>query len=284
MWRFFVFLYFVFLNMKKNKILLLLGIILALLAIYEYNKDESNKKVVEPIETNRKESSIQLDLLLPKSIGNQVIQHTIYALSYNETHEQADWVAYKLYKNSINDSVKRKDDFRIDPKVITSSATLSDYKKSGYDRGHLAPAKAMSFSKETMSESFYMSNMSPQKPSFNRGIWKKLEEKVRSWILISDSLYVVTGPVLDKKLGSIGVNNVSIPRAYYKAILRFKNSQIMGIGFLLNNKKSSLPLNSFTTPIDSIEIVTGLDFFYQLNDSIENRVEENNVLEDFIKE
>jgi endonuclease G len=269
--------------MKKNKTLLLVGTILTLLAIYQYNKDESNKKVIEAIETNQKESSMQLDFLLPKSIGNQVIQHTIYTLSYNENHEQADWVAYKLYKNSINDSVKRKDDFRIDPKVTTSSATLSDYKRSGYDRGHLAPAKVMSFSNKTMSESFYMSNMSPQKPSFNRGIWKKLEEQVRSWIHVSDTLYVVTGPVLDKKLGSIGANNVSIPRAYYKVILRFKNSQITGIGFLLNNEKSSLSLNSFTTPIDSIETVTGLDFFYQLNDSIENSVEENNTLEDFIK-
>lgn len=269
--------------MKKNNILLLLGTILTLLAIYQYNKDESNKRVIEAIEINHKESSIQLDFLLPKSIGNQVIQHTIYTLSYNENHEQADWVAYKLYKNSINDSVKRKDDFRIDPKVATSSATLSDYKRSGYDRGHLAPAKAMSFSKETMSESFYMSNMSPQKPSFNRGIWKKLEEQVRSWIHISDSLYVVTGPVLDNELGSIGANNVSVPRAYYKAILRFKNSQIMGLGFLLDNEKSSLPLSSFIASIDSIEVITGLDFYYQLKDSIENRVEENDALEDFIK-
>ena len=268
--------------MKKNKILLLLGIILTLLAIYEYNKDESNKKVVETNEKNRKESSIQLDLLLPKSTGNQVIQHTIYALSYNETHEQADWVAYKLYKNSINDSVKRKDDFRIDPKVITSSATLSDYKKSGYDRGHLAPAKAMSFSKETMSESFYMSNMSPQKPSFNRGIWKKLEEKVRSWIHISDSLYVVTGPVLKNPLGFIGKNKVTIPKAYYKVVIRFKSNKLSGIGFLLDNRKSSKSINSFAVAIDSVEKITGINFFYKLKLEVQDRVEQNSKFDSFL--
>ena len=87
---------------------------------------------------------------------------------------------------------KRKNDFRIDPVVKTVSATPADYRNSGYDRGHLCPAGDMAFSEIAMSESFYMSNISPQVPSFNRGIWKTLEQKVRDWSLdMILQLYIV---------------------------------------------------------------------------------------------
>ncbi|MFT4576219.1 MAG: endonuclease G, partial [Polaribacter sp.] len=135
---------------------------------------------------------------------------------------------------------------------------------------------------ETMSESFYMSNMSPQNPSFNRGIWKKLEGKVRNWISISDSLYVVTGPVLNDSLGFIGRNTVTMPRAYYKSIIRFKNNEMFGIGFLLKNEKSSRDLKSFSVSIDSIEKITGLDFFENLTDAIQNKIEKNSNFAFFI--
>ncbi|NVK53489.1 MAG: DNA/RNA non-specific endonuclease [Flavobacteriaceae bacterium] len=279
--------------LKRKQILAFFLVLITGGVIYYYNSDtgfeikENKEEIYEEVITNK--DSLQnanvksISFLLPKPTSNQIVKHTKFVLSYNETHEQADWVAYKLDKNSINNSVKRKDNFRVDPKVTTISASLPDYKNSGYDRGHLAPAKAMSFSKETMSESFYMSNMSPQKPSFNRGIWKKLEEQVRDWIAISDSLYVVTGPVLDNSLEVIGENKVTVPRAYYKTILRFKNAKIYGIGFLLKNEKSSRALQTFSTSIDSIEKVTQLDFYYLLADDIENIVEKNKILSNFLK-
>ena len=116
---------------------------------------------------------------LPSQQGNgQIVHHTNYTLQYNEEHEQASWVAYRLTGQQIqNPSTKRKDNFRSDPKVKTGSASLSDYKGSGYDRGHLAPAADFKWSATAMSESFYMSNMSPQVPSFNRGIWKNMKSR-----------------------------------------------------------------------------------------------------------
>ena len=125
--------------------------------------------------------------------------------------------------------------------------------------------KAMSYSKQSVSESFLMSNMSPQLPLFNRGVWKRLEKQVRDWIAISDSLYVVTGPVLISSLPTIGENKVSIPKAYYKAILRFCKGDINGIGFLLKHEKSSKKIADFATSIDTIEKITGLNFFYLLS-------------------
>jgi len=212
--------------------------------------------------------------LKPKPIsGEQIIDHFGYSLSYNEDHEQASWVFYELTDNEVLGSVKRKDQFRSDPNVKTGSASLSDYKGSGYDRGHLAPAGDMKWSSTAMSESFFMSNMSPQNPSFNRGIWKKLENKVRDWVINDQTIYVVTGGVLTDSLNAIGENQVSVPNHYYKVVLDYTKPVIRGIGFILPNERSNLSLMNFAVSIDSVEIFTGIDFYYSLPDSIEDSIE-----------
>jgi endonuclease G, mitochondrial len=271
----------------KRVVLLLVSICIIIVSIFVFTTEKKSTETIDNNEVFEDSLSFskgsKLFYLYPKFTENQIVYHKIYTLSYSEKDEQAAWVAYKLDKNSINDSIKRKDNFREDPSISTGSATLNDYLNSGYDRGHLAPAKAMSFNKVTMSESFFMSNMSPQVPSFNRGIWKKLEEEVRGWIGISDSLYVVTGPVLDNPKGTIGYQNVTVPRAYYKTMLRFNNNTITAIGFLLNNEKSDKTISAFVTSIDSIEKITQLDFFQQLPDSIETVLENNTNLKIFLK-
>ena len=212
--------------------------------------------------------------LRPKPIsGEQIIDHFGYSLSYNEEHEQASWVFYELTDKEISGLVKRKDQFRSDPNVKTGSASLSDYKGSGYDRGHLAPAADMRWSPTAMSESFFMSNMSPQNPSFNRGIWKKLENKVRDWVINDQTIYVVTGGVLTDSLDAIGENQVSVPNHYYKVVLDYTKPVIRGIGFILPNERSNLSLMNFAVSIDSVEIFTGIDFYYSLPDSIEDSIE-----------
>ncbi len=108
-----------------------------------------------------------------------IVDHKYYSLCYSEEHEQAAWVSYNLTINEVYGDITRTNNFREDPYIREGSATLDDYRGSGFDRGHLAPAADMAFSTIAMSESFYLSNMSPQAPSFNRGIWKKLESYVR---------------------------------------------------------------------------------------------------------
>jgi endonuclease G, mitochondrial len=207
---------------------------------------------------------------LPKSYG-EIIKHRHYSLSYNETHEQANWVHYKLNPAFLSGSTPRKDSFKSDPLVSTKSATKSDYKGSGYDRGHLAPAADMKYNSLAMLESFYMSNMSPQDPSFNRGIWRRLEETIREWGKNSE-IFISTAGVLNiENLGSIGGNKVTIPSKYYKVIYSPKNNSM--IGFLLSNKGSSSELKSFVVSVDSIESITGIDFFHELPDEIENELE-----------
>ncbi len=211
---------------------------------------------------------------LPQSKqGCEIIKHPGFTLCYNESHEQAEWVAYELTADETISIYKRTDRFLQDPFVKGGSATDADYKGSGFDRGHLAPAADMGWSGESMLASFYYSNMSPQLPGFNRGIWKSLEELIRTWAMQYKSIQVVTGPVLENELPVIGTNKVSVPRYYYKVVLWNDASKPRAIGFLMANQSSSEPLYQFAVSVDEVEKRTGIDFFANLPDEIENKIE-----------
>jgi len=109
-------------------------------------------------------------------------------IAYSKTNEQAFWVYYQLTPENINGTQDRTDDYRSDPSISTCSASLNDYENSGYDRGHLCPVAEMKQNKIAMSETFFLSNMSPQPPSFNSGLWSMLEAKVREWALENNKL------------------------------------------------------------------------------------------------
>jgi endonuclease G len=196
---------------------------------------------------------------LPRLINldDQIIYHTSYTLSYNETHEQPNWVKYMVTKSDLENSVaKRKNNFKEDKTISSGSAQLVDYKGSGYDRGHLAPAATFVDSQKEMDESFYMSNMSPQNPSFNRGIWKKIENYERKMAMEKDTVYVICGGVLTDDLPTIGPNKVSVPRFFYKIIY----TEDWMICFFLKNGKVTGPLYTFTQELTVIEQQVKINF------------------------
>lgn len=213
---------------------------------------------------------LEIPALLP---DENLVQHTAFSLVYSEKHEQAKWVAYQLTAAETEKAHERSDRFLPDPSIASGSATDADYKGSGYDRGHLAPASDMGWSEKTMAESFYYSNMSPQTPSFNRGIWKKGEDLVRQWARKYGSLYVVVGPVLKPGLPSIGPNQVSVPKQYYKVLLHYSETEKKALAFLMENEASSAPLEEFVVSVDSVEKITGIDFFPALPDKEEAELE-----------
>lgn len=192
-----------------------------------------------------------------------------FDLGYNEQFEQASWVAYVLTRGEIESGyVDRTNNFRPDSTIATGSASLKDYRGSGFDRGHLAPAGDMKWNQIAMSESFLMSNMSPQAPSFNRGIWKRLEEHVRSWAIEKDSLYVITGPVLEPIDSFIGENEVGVPGLYFKVLVDLSPPNHDFIAFLLPNTGSSDDLDDYAITVDSLEVITGYDFFASAPDQL----------------
>ncbi|MDD2385757.1 MAG: DNA/RNA non-specific endonuclease [Bacteroidales bacterium] len=212
---------------------------------------------------------------LPKlKRSEEIVCHKAYCLVYSEDHEQAKWVAYVLKLEMLNGDAKRSNKFKEDPKIKTKSANDNDYKGSGYDRGHLAPAGDMSFSEQAMQESFYYSNISPQEPSFNRGIWKKLESEVRSYVEYLNEIYIVTGPVLTEGLPEIGENGVAIPEEYYKAALFVSDTCVEAIAFIMPNKKiSSESVYNYAISVNELEKKTKINFFHNLPFFVERSVE-----------
>ncbi len=218
-------------------------------------------------------ASDNLDLGLPSSLG-QVIERPGYAFCYSEKYEQPLWVSYKLTQTeALSKVAKRKNNFKADKAITTGSAALSDYRRSGFDRGHLAPAADMAWSKEAMSDSFFMTNMSPQLPGFNRGIWKVLESLVRRWSTIEQELYIITGPIITPGFQTIGKGEVAIPQSYYKIAVDLKGPQVKAIAFILPNQASKQPLSDYVASIDQVEELTGLDFLTNLSAELEQSLE-----------
>ncbi|MDI9356734.1 MAG: DNA/RNA non-specific endonuclease [Chitinophagaceae bacterium] len=210
-------------------------------------------------------------LLYPEHNSDEIIHHKAYSLVYKEEYEQALWAGYELTKDEVlTKKVKRNNRFMEDPAIITRSASPDDYKRSGYDRGHLCPAADFRWDEGAMEESFFMSNMSPQVPQFNRGIWKKLEEKVRDWAVIHEKVYIITGPIVQKNHKTIGkYNKIAVPSYYYKIILDYTEPEKKAIAFLLKNENSKENYMNFAVSIDSIEMISGINFFSNIPDSEE---------------
>ncbi len=242
-----------------------------------------NEKVEKevPIEVNAEddvqETKSNVFDFLPSSTTNQIVRHNGYILSYSEENEQAEWVAYELKKSELNynNNDFKRPFFVEDPKVNSTSADWKNYRRSGYDKGHLCPAGDRKYSKAAFDETFYTSNISPQLHDFNEGIWNRLEQKVRYWASKYDGIYVVTGGILDENLPTIGYEDVTVPNYFYKVLLDEQDGEYKMIAFLVPHRDSDRPLYEFVVSVDEIEKRTGIDFFPKLNDAEEARLEKN---------
>lgn len=252
---------------RKTKILITVSIIILIsIIIIKLRKESSN-----PVNSI---STAGLEIPLYES-SDQIIRHTAYTLQYNEANEQPDWVAYFLTSSRLSGNAGRTDNFREDSLVTTGSAQLDDYKRTGYDRGHMAPAGDFKWSQNAMSESFLLSNMSPQIHAFNAGIWEALENQVRSWAAADgDTIFIAAGPVLKTGLPAIGARKkLTVPEYYYKALLRKSSRGLGSVAFLMRHEKSSKPLSAFAITVDSLEQVTGINFFSRLPAAVQAEVE-----------
>lgn len=255
----------------KNRKLYSILVLLLILGVYGYDLFLKEKESFEVVTAGEKVKSATKTEWLPISTSGQVIHHQGYSLSYSEPHEQAEWVAYELKKSHLSTTNFDRPYFEVDHAVKTGAASWKNYKNSGYDRGHLCPAGDRKYSREAYEETFLTSNISPQDPEFNAGIWNTLEQKVRDWAHKYDGVFVVTGGVLKGNLATIGNEKVAVPNQFYKIVYDPENEKM--IAFLMPNQDSNQPLNRFVVSVDSIETLTGIDFFPDLDDELENRLE-----------
>lgn len=266
--------------MKKIQIILLVIILLSLVVFIIFsnlNLFEEDSKPEIPSNFIIKISKIE-DGIPKTTFNHQILKYEGFELSYNEENEQADWTAYILTRKMIkNGENKRKDNFREDKNVTTGSAQLNDYKKSGFDRGHLVPAADMKWSENAMDETFLMSNMSPQYPNFNRKTWKNLEEDIRTWATKNDSLYIFAGPYFGNSTTTIGNNKITVPAYFFKAIYDISYPEYKSIAFFIKNEDSAQDYKKFAITIDSLESITGFDFLPNIDnvETIENNADIN---------
>jgi endonuclease G len=259
--------------MTKTKLLILSVIAFAVIACGNHRR----KHVQKISET--------AGLEIPAKIANRnerIIRHIGYTVSYNAEWKIANWVAYQLTKDEVEGTFPRKDGYQPDPEVpFTQSASTEDYHRSGYDRGHLAPAGDMKWSGQAMEESCYLTNICPQNRNLNGGIWNSLEEQVRGLARQKGMIYVVCGPIVSANHQSIGSNQVAVPNYFYKVLLQNNNGNYSAIAFNFPNISGRKLLSTYAISVDELEQYTGIDFFPALPDSIENKIESEVVFEDW---
>ena len=206
------------------------------------------------------------------------MQHDGFTLSYNKKHRLPNWVAWLLTRERTQGTEKRADNFQPDASVKQGPvAEDTDYRRSGYDRGHMCPAADCKHSRQSMNDCFLLTNICPQTHSLNAGDWKELETATRRWAQRYDSIYVVCGPVIEKgfEYEHIGANKVTVPARFYKVLLRFTApGEAQAIGFIYDNlEKVDRPMQSYAVTVDSVEALTGINFFSKLDKNVERKAE-----------
>ncbi len=213
--------------------------------------------------------------------AEEVVEHAGHMLVYSEKHEQPKWTAHIASPELITGNLARIDSFLPDPDVKTGTAVTADYWNSGFDRGHLVPSADMRWNLEALEGTYLYSNVSPQRPDLNRGRWAELEDWTRRYVYYSKRrLFVATGPVLRDGLPTMQNpghrNEVSIPEQFWKVIADLDGNEPKAIAFVMSNAKQELPVISHAVPVDSVEKLTGIDFFPALDDAVEQQIERMN--------
>lgn len=215
--------------------------------------------------------------------------HSAMAIGFNCQYKMAAWTFHVLTPDVSFGNVTRTNDFRPDNSIACPIAVEQDYfikeEKSdgsiiydgfGFDRGHLAPSADFRWSKQALSESYYYSNMTPQRKGFNRESWAEVETLLRRIVDNNPQNYlIITGPILTDTMKVIekSINKLSIPDYHYKIIADLSSDSPKGMAFLMPNRKCELPASEYVVTIDSIQQLTGLDFFPTLSEKLQKAVE-----------
>lgn len=207
---------------------------------------------------------------LPSS--TPLIHREAYTLAYDGRIKSAGWVYEKLTASSLEGDADRTHlEFREDPLIPeTLRATKEDYKGSGFDRGHLCPAADARVSMQAMEETFYLSNISPQNPQFNRKYWLKLEKHVRDLTQSYDRVYAITGPLFLAKTEKdgkryvhyevIGANEIAVPTHYFKVLHAIRGGEVSTEAYIIPNEpiRQDRPLQDFIVTLEKIEKAAGV--------------------------
>ncbi len=246
-------------------------IILALIALFSYiNWRHKNLPAPEVLP-----ASELMKVKVGDGIPSQEVDYTGFHVSFNGRHHVPNYVCWELTREEARGKVERAKKFEVDP-AVKGSATLADYRHSGYDRGHMAPAGDMKWDPQAMRDCHYLTNIIPQDHEINQGIWNTLEELTRYWVEYEDSLIIITGPILtDECPVKIGESGVTVPERMFKIIMAPHANPPLVLAFIIPNQMPVRSYEWYTVSVDEIEELTGLDFFYALPDDLEDHLEQS---------
>lgn len=243
---------------------------LVLVAVYVYgHSGESSREIPRQIP----QASQLLSVVVPDDVPQQMVKYEGMNVNFNKVLHLPNYVAWELTSDETHGDNPRYNKFMCDADVEGCPDTW-DYNYSGYDRGHMAPAGDMKWSGEAMRQTFYMTNICPQAKALNTGAWNRLESNCRKWAQRDSALVIICGPVISDKIDEyIGDNRVAVPKRFFKVILAPFAHPMRGIGFIMPNDRVEGGMQAAAMSIDSVEAVTGYDFFYTLDDDIKADVE-----------
>lgn len=217
-----------------------------------------------------------------KNRSEQILFRKGYLVSYNKEWKIPNWVAWHLKREHILGPHRRSSNtWHEDTDVPCPRATVSDYKGSGWSRGHMCPAGDNKWDSEAMYESFLFTNCCPQNANLNSGDWNQIEMVCRRWAEKYGDIYIVCGPILfNKEHETIGSNKIVVPEAFFKVVLCM-NGKPKGIGFVRRNTNTSKRNNSYVNSIKDIERITGITFFPFLPRNVSESVKSKACLQDW---
>ena len=268
--------------MDKNKILKYAAVFLLIIGIAYFWNRLSPGAIDKNFDTQQpadKESASAIDLNSLQKVAHTgkmpsvIKEYEGFTVDFNPENKTPNYVAWVLQAHETEGNTSRSNKFWNDPDLEGCPDTR-DYSHSGYDRGHMCPAGEQKWSEQAMHHSFVMANICPQKHELNTGAWKTLEDKERNWAKRDSAIVIVSGPIYDSSdKETIGQNKVRVPSAFFKVLLAPYAEPMRAIGFVYPNMKCEGNMQAYAVSVDDVEKMTGLDFFGELPDEIENDIE-----------
>lgn len=212
------------------------------------------------------------NVVIPSALPSQIKEYTGFTLSYNKDNRTPNYVAWELLGTEVSTEWPRNDDFWQDPD-ISGCTKHSDYTGSGYDRGHMCPAADQKWSEQAMIDCFVMANMCPQLHDLNAGAWETLENKERIWAKRDSAVMIIAGPIYTDGETYIEKSKVRVPDAFFKVLIAPYLDVPRGIAFVYPHMKCPGNMQDYATTIDEVEKITGFDFFSELPDEVESKIE-----------
>ncbi len=217
----------------------------------------------------------------PKSPSTKLLQKEGFFVSYNTTTLCPNYVAWELTSSESKGKIAERTNWFEEDNTLSEDVQVkySDYSNSRYDRGHMCPSGDNKYSQKAMEDCFLMTNICPQAKNLNKGAWNDLEMQCRYWAKKYGSVYIACGPIFDsdhpKKIGKR--RKISVPDRFFKVVMTY-GKESKAIGFIFPNDDVYDSWKNYVVSVDEIEQITGFDFFYQLNDLLEDRIESKKTL------